>query len=1024
MNVCPGHRADTPSPELYTKPVTLHLYTGQPITTPNNPNGLDIHFSDEPNETNWAYSIDGVHGYYWSQSGVSLCWWSVAGNGNNFVRFSGVPTKGPLGTDGPGVVSLYTKTNSSGIVDPGDLIVTFIIADMPTPQITSTPPVGVYQQSYSYQLTVGPTNTAPIINPVFSNYTGLPGGLTGSSSGLISGIPLKIGPRTFKVHITCQGNPTGVDAYQTITIIENPPTVGNLSVTATADSTCSVNIPVVAGRVLSYALEDNPAWITLPSAVSPSITIAPTGFFPCSNFYVVKMKAFNTNATPGVGYLEVTVLNSRTPELAAGVPPPGSYYVGESMTLQIKAKGCVDSIILDPTSAALPTGMAVGVMQDSPSDDEYSQFVDVAGTPLDVPNLYPFKLRATRTAAPPASGTAIFNAELIYRKPEVTWPTTTYEWLESFPGFSTPAIPAVNNPTGHPFLPQDFIFSAPDLAAIGLSMDSGTGAITGTPTPAFSGTISVVCSNGTLYPGHADPQGVPSAGDTSGVVRLLIDTAANLTPVITSPSFPFDTDLPWDGGDPQTGGQAGYATGIRDTAMSYQITATHYPTSYGSTALPAGLTLNAATGLISGIPTEEGSFDVTVSATNQFALTGTLVVRFLISYPAPVITSPLYTFGMTGEAFDPPQVWGGQPPPPAGYHITASIQDADTISSYEADLSAVNPPLPDPATLSIDTSTGVVSGIVTVPTNSYPMTVKAHNIGAHVIPAGTSWGNPNFPGSSYTVPAQEPTTANGGAAVVKVGVYGNPPIIANVSPNALPATGGNITITGSNFVSGATVLVGSIGTGYTAGTSVVVTSSTTITANIGAMDVSDIGYDVVVINPDNQAGTLTGALFVLPVGGSLFPTTRYTSLLTGQSPIYNIASTGGRTTRRQRVFGLGTNVEVLFYSGIAGNALLNVQRKQSGTTSTRHAAGDLVFKGVVSVGLSPAMYKSTTGNKISDVFCVLRSNGRVDMQTMKVDGLSLTDDADIAYAAFHAAVIRSLPRLSQPLIGSTTCTET
>src|ERR1019366_7213751 len=66
------------------------------------------------------------------------------------------------------------------------------------------------------------------------------------------------------------------------------------------------------------------------------------------------------------------------------------------------------------------------------------------------------------------------------------------------------------------------------------------------------------------------------------------------------------------------------------SSFSYQIVATGAPTTYGATGLPAGLTLNTATGLVSGAPTAAGTYTVTLSATNVAGTgKGTLAINVL-----------------------------------------------------------------------------------------------------------------------------------------------------------------------------------------------------------------------------------------------------------------------------------------------------------------------------------------------------------------------------------------------------------
>lgn len=58
------------------------------------------------------------------------------------------------------------------------------------------------------------------------------------------------------------------------------------------------------------------------------------------------------------------------------------------------------------------------------------------------------------------------------------------------------------------------------------------------------------------------------------------------------------------------------ATANVGTPFAYQMTATNAPTSFSATGLPAGLSLNTSTGLISGSPTTAATTNVTLRATN------------------------------------------------------------------------------------------------------------------------------------------------------------------------------------------------------------------------------------------------------------------------------------------------------------------------------------------------------------------------------------------------------------------------
>ncbi|MEQ1517636.1 MAG: autotransporter domain-containing protein, partial [Usitatibacteraceae bacterium] len=222
----------------------------------------------------------------------------------------------------------------------------------------------------------------------------------------------------------------------------------------------------------------------------------------------------------------------------------------------------------------------------------------------------------------------------------------------------TPAISSVltaNATSGSPFtytitannLPASF--NATGLPT-GLSVNTSTGVISGTPVVLVGGPVNVSISATNL-----------TGTDTKTLV---------LTVSLNPPTFTSATT----------------AAGTSGQAFSFQITATDFPSSYGATGLPAGLTLNTTSGLISGtaVVTATTTFSVMLTATNGSGTTSqTLAIT--ITLPAPVITSAATAAGAATQAFN--------------YQIAAS----GAPTSFGA--------TGLPAGLSVNTTTGAISGV-------------------------------------------------------------------------------------------------------------------------------------------------------------------------------------------------------------------------------------------------------------------------------------------------------------------------
>ncbi len=241
------------------------------------------------------------------------------------------------------------------------------------------------------------------------------------------------------------------------------------------------------------------------------------------------------------------------------------------------------------------------------------------------------------------------------------------------------------------------------------------------------------------------------------------------------------------------------APGTVGAPLSYSITATGLPSGYSASPLPAGLSVNTATGVISGTPTAVGTTTVVLGAVNASGSsistgTATLTITVSAAGTVPVIISPLSAAGTIGTV------------------LSYTIAATGLPTGYSAS--------PLPAGLAVNSGTGVISGSPTA-AGATVVTIGATN--------GTGTGTASV---AFTVaPANvAPVIAISTPAVATVagGVFGytiaatDSPASYGASPlppglNIVAATG---VISGTPTTPGTTVVTLSATNGIGTGTSI------------------------------------------------------------------------------------------------------------------------------------------------------------------------------------------------------------
>jgi len=123
------------------------------------------------------------------------------------------------------------------------------------------------------------------------------------------------------------------------------------------------------------------------------------------------------------------------------------------------------------------------------------------------------------------------------------------------------------------------------------------------------------------------------------------------------------------------------ATATVNKNFSYKISATNNPTGFAASGLPAGFSVNASSGVISGTPKAPGSCKITVSAKNAKGIGSATIALTIVKTPAP--TPPPATPPPPGQ-WPPPAEFGRNPiqvGASPGLHCSAAASSAATAAA-------------------------------------------------------------------------------------------------------------------------------------------------------------------------------------------------------------------------------------------------------------------------------------------------------------------------------------------------------
>jgi len=755
------------------------------------------------------------------------------------------------------------------------------------PVVTSGQAGAPFSQTFTQ---VGAIGTA-----TFTIATGtLPTGLTLASNGVLSGTPAVTGSFPITVMVTDSNGCTGVGPTYPLQI-----TCPTITVTNPAVDSGVVGSPFsqtftqsggVGATTFSLASGTLPSGLTLASNGVLSGTPTQPGTFP------ITVKATDSNGCTGTGPTYNLTIACQT--ITVTNPAVNSGVVGSPFSQTFSQSGGVGTTTFSLASGTLPSGLTLaanGVLSGTPTQ---------TGT-------FPITVKATDSNGCTGTGPAYTLT--------ITCQTITV------------TNPAVNSGVaGAPFS-QTFTQSG-GIGATTFSLASGTlpagltlaanGTLSGTPTQTgtFPITVTATDSNGCTGTGPTytltivcQTITVTNPAVNTGIVgspfsETFTQSGANGTATfsLASGTLPSGMSLSASGvlaGTPtQTGSfpitvKVTDSNGCTGTGPTYTltincqtITVTNPATSTGtvgtpfsqtftqsgaigtatfttSSTLPAGLSLSAA-GVLSGTPTQSGTFPITVTVTDSNGCTGTgPTYTLVINCQTITVTNPATTTGTVDAPF------------------SATFTQSGAIGT--ATFSIASGSLPAGLTLS---SSGVLSGTPQVP-GTFPITVKVTDSNGCTGTGPTYTLVINCQTITVTNPGSNTGTYNaplsGSFTFTQSGAGTHTPAVFSLNSGSLPA---GVSLTSGGVLTGTPTQTGVFSitvkvTDANGCTGVGSTYTLTIAPNLTTKTYVDVGntqldgglpapstpavISVAVSNGDSSDAPITYAVTVPPFNGTL-----------------------------------------------------------------------------------------------------------------------------------------------------------